>query len=163
MTMSLFFALAVTLPASPDWQSDYAQALKVAATANRPLAVFIGNGPDGYKAILGDAAPARQALAEKYVCLYVDATQAANRDTVASFRASGPTLVLSDKTRAYQAFRSSGPMPAEQLVGVLNRYANYQMPVYDATIRPAYYEPPVAPTGFVPAPVQFFGGGRGGC
>jgi hypothetical protein len=149
MTTSLLFALAFTLPA-PEWQTDYAQALKFAGEANKPLAVFIGTGPEGYKAILGDATQAQQILADKYICLYIDATQPANQATAASFRATGPTLILSDKTRAYQAYRASGLIPAEQLGSVLNQYADYQVPASGDMTRSSYYQPQGAPVGTAP-------------
>lgn len=169
MTTSILFALAFgTMPAAPpEWHQDYAQALKAAESANKPLAVFIGTGPEGYKTLInGGSFPpqAERTLGEKYTCLYIDAAQPAGRSTADSFRANGPMIVLSDKTRGYQAVRQYGPVQGNQLVQLLDRYADYSMTTGDGVTRTSYYEPQgTAQTGGSGASASAPTCGPGGC
>ena len=114
-----------TLP--PGWNHDYDLALQQASAAKKPLAVFIGTGKDGWKAVSaeGDLGPeVRRLLADHYVCLYVDASRPVHQELVQSFRADRPPLlVLSTRDRSYQAYRHSGAQANANLAQALQRYA----------------------------------------
>lgn len=131
------------------WKTDYAQALQLARQGEKPLAVFIGEGKDGWKAVTKDREldpEARKLLAAKYICLCVDAGQTEGKEIAALFDAKRfPTLVISDKTKAYQAFRHTGAMESRQLASVLERLTGSEP---ETLVRPAYYSgsTPVTPT-----------------
>jgi hypothetical protein len=128
-TIACLLAMQVVgLPSvPPNWNYDYELALQRAGAANKPVAVFIGTGKDGWKAICeeGDLGQeARRLLAEHYVCVYVDASRAAQKELVQSFEADrSPLVVLSTRDRAYQAYRHSGALGNASLAKALRRYA----------------------------------------
>lgn len=132
-------ALSVNTP-SIEWKSDYREALQQAESAKKPLAVFIGTGQDGWKTVSRDRdldPSSRRVLTERYVCLYVDAATQDGKELAGRFGAKElPTLVLSDATRVYQAYRSSGGIPNGQLARVLQRHSGAD----DAVIRTNYYQ-----------------------
>ena len=132
------------------WNSDYAQALKTATTAGKPLAVFIGTGQNGWQAVEGSrglSAEATKMLKDKYVCLYVDTATADGKELADSFESRGQaTLVLSDKSAKFQAFKQAGPLPGGRLEQVLGQYVAYEVP--QSVIRSSYYS---GPTGGSPA------------
>jgi hypothetical protein len=129
--IALSFLLAwefVGVPTQPPgWNDDYGLAVRQARAAKKPLAVFVGTGRDGWKAACseGDLGPeVRRLLAEEYVCLYVDAGQAAHKELAQSFEAGqAPLLVLSSRCRAYQAYRHEGAQPTANLALALRRHA----------------------------------------
>jgi hypothetical protein len=112
---------------SPTWNLDYGRALRRAEAANKPVAVFIGSGSDGWKAICeeGNMSPeVRRLLKDHYVCLYLDAGKPADKDLVRSFEADRlPMMVLSTTDRNYQAYRHSGTTASADLAQTLRRYA----------------------------------------
>jgi hypothetical protein len=121
----------IVAPTTPHWNRSYHPAVKLAETAHRPMAVVIGNGAEGWNAICanGTLEPAvAKLLAEHYVCLYVDAGDEDGKVVAAAFEADKlPTLVISDKTAKYQAFRQSGTMTNERLSQTLQRFAAYEV------------------------------------
>jgi hypothetical protein len=146
--------------ATVEWNHDYAQALKVASSAGKPLAVFIGSGARGWEGVAGNgelSAEAVKLLRERYVCLYVDSATADGKELADSFevRASS-TLVLSDKSARYQAFKQSGPLANGRLEQVLGQYVSYEVP--QSVIRTSYYS-----NGSAPIYRSSIGGSAGVC
>jgi hypothetical protein len=129
--LALFQLSAAVIPAM-SWHQNYTTALQQAAAVQRPLAVFIGSGTAGWQSISPAGqldAEARRLLADHYICLYVDTTESSGKQLAASFGVTqGPALILSDKTRQYQAYRQAGTMQPTQLVQVLQRYQAYEFP-----------------------------------
>ena len=129
ITITLLLALEVlglpTLP--PGWNHDYDLALQQASAAKKPLAVFIGTGKDGWKAVSaeGELGPElHRLLTDEYVCLYVDAGRAVHKELAQSFEAGkSPLLVLSTRNRAYQAYRHEGAQANANLALALKRHA----------------------------------------
>jgi hypothetical protein len=111
---------------APTWQENYATARKVGREQNKPLAVFIGRGPDGPKQLSQDGeltAEARKLLADSYVCVYLDASTPAGKRLADRF--SLPQgLVVSSRDGENQAFRHSGRMSGKDLDATLRRYSN---------------------------------------
>jgi Protein of unknown function, DUF255 len=128
-TTSCLFALLVSgaLNPAPSWNHDYAQALTQAQAAKKPVAVFIGSGADGWKAVCEDGKPSfavRRLLADRYVCVYVDADHPAQESLARSFEAGkSPMVVLSSQNHRYQAYRHSGKLTNASLAGALGRHA----------------------------------------
>jgi hypothetical protein len=129
--ITITFLLALESVASPSvpprWNHDYDRAHRQARVAKKPLAVFIGSGKDGWKAVCadGDLGPeVRRLLAHEYVCVYVDAGRAADKELVRSFKAGqSPVLVLSTRDRTYQAYRHEGAQANADLALALRRHA----------------------------------------
>jgi thioredoxin-related protein len=109
------------------WHRDYAQALEQAEAAHKPLAVFIGSKKAGWHDIAqeGRLSPeVRRQLTEAYVCLYLDASQPADRQLADTFKAGSlPALVLSDHSRAYQAYVHAGALDNASLTAALQKYS----------------------------------------
>jgi hypothetical protein len=127
----------------PGWNHDYDLALQRAAAAKKPLAVFIGTGKDGWKAVCAEkdlGSEVRRLLADHYVCLYVDASRLGQQELVQSFEAGrSPLVVLSSHNRAYQAYRHAGAQANANLAQALERYAVEEPP---APTRTVVYEAP---------------------
>src|SRR5262249_54160011 len=102
-----------TIP-TPAWNRDYDLALRRAKAADKPLAVFIAPGKDGWKRVCkeGELNPAvTRLLTDEYVCLFVDAASPKEKALAGSFEADSlPLLVLSDRSTAWQAYRHSGTL-----------------------------------------------------
>lgn len=149
-----------TLSPPPYWNRDYRLAWERAEAAQRPLAIVVNGGKNGWNGISTNGElglEVRKLLAEKYICLYVDAAEPEGQDLAKSFKAAQlPTLILSDRSRAYVALRHSGPLESDQLVQVLQRYTTAQVATVSPPViesQPVYYRPP-APV----MPVRVFGG-----
>ena len=144
-TISCLFGLIVsgTLNPAPSWHRDYGQALTRAGAAQKPVAVFIGTGAEGWKAVCEDgelSLEVRRLLAEHYVCVYVDASQSGQESVVQSFEATRfPLLVLSTRNGTYQSYRHSGKLARASLAQALQRHAAQDSWEYDepATTHPA--------------------------
>jgi len=108
------------------WQDSYNTARQMGRQQRKPLAVFIGNGPTGWKKIAeeGDlSAKAKQLLAESYICLYVDRTQPGGERLAESFEVpSGPGLVLSSRDGNSQVFFHAGQLTAGDAETRLAKY-----------------------------------------
>jgi hypothetical protein len=185
-------ALTGLLPLSglnaPSWQSDYFAARKEAVAAGKPVAVVFGSGPAGHAKVAREGlnAATRKALADNYICCYVDVSTPTGQQLAKAFEITkGVGLVLSDRTGKVQAFHTDGDLSVGDLRRCLERFADpnvvVQTTVTDVNTRtssyPAqpyttpYYGQPYAPyQQFAPSFQQFapsfqpsFGGGGRGC
>jgi hypothetical protein len=112
-----------------DWKQDYATASREGKTARKPLAVFVGNGADGWGSISesGRLGPEiRSLLGKDYVILYVNRDTPEGRELAADLElpAGAPGLVISDARGDLQAFRHSGKLSLEDLTRYLRTYAD---------------------------------------
>ena len=123
---------------SPNWQKDYAQALAVASSEGKPVAVFIsqGNATPG-KVVTEGPIPsdAAKLLRDKYVCVYLD-TQTTSGKAMATQFALSEGLIISSPGGKYQALRHSGSVSGTDLTGTLTRYAGAGTPA--ATVSSGY-------------------------
>jgi hypothetical protein len=114
---------------APDWKQDYATASREGKSARKPLAVFVGQGADGWTQVsdTGRLGPQiRDLLKSEYVCLYVDRDTSAGQKLAAAFELAmeGPGLVISDRSGQLQAFRRSGKLAPDALMGFLRAYSD---------------------------------------
>ncbi len=131
-TSTLTFALAGALLAgqspSPAWESSYAQAQQRSASMQKPMAVFVGSGANGWSQIVRDEAPSAQVgqlLGEKYLCVYIDMTTPKGMKLAREFGMENtPGLVLSNVTGDSQAFWHAGKMTNKGLARYLQKYAD---------------------------------------
>jgi hypothetical protein len=138
----------------PDWQTDYRKALAQAATEQKPVAVFIARGTDGYAKLVNEGTIGSDAvgvLKQNYVALYVNTATASGKDLAKSF---GMTegLVISDRTGGVQALRHLGTVSQADLTGYLKRYSGTVAVVTTETHTAGEAAPVVAPV-VAPAPV----------
>src|SRR5258708_4155704 len=81
---------------NPAWQSDYRAALQLGEKENKPLAVFINSGKEGWNGLTQEkelGANVRKLLAENYICLYIDSADPKGKLLADIFEAgSTPTL-----------------------------------------------------------------------
>jgi hypothetical protein len=131
-TSILTFALAGVLLAgqsnAPTWESSYGQAQQRSASMQKPMAVFLGFGPNGWSQVVRDGAPSAQIsqiLGEKYLCVYIDMTTPHGMKLAQAFAIDGePGVVLSNATGDSQAFWHAGKMTNPGLARYLQKYAN---------------------------------------
>jgi hypothetical protein len=143
--------IPVDIAKTPSWLTDYSKATKQGLQANKPLAVVVGTGADGWQKLgkqgkLSDQA--NEILASEYVCLYVDTDTLHGKRLAEAFEMpDGPGIVISDRTLEHQAFRHEGNLSNRTLVGYLERYADPDLVVRTTEtnpgteIQPAYYPP----------------------
>ncbi|OWK37686.1 hypothetical protein [Fimbriiglobus ruber] len=153
-------AMAVTgllaygsIPAQPAWVSDYRTALTQSVESQKPVAVFIAHGGDGYAKLVTDGgigADAAKLLKQSYVCVYVDTDTKSGKDLAGSFGMS-KGLVISNKSGTVQALRHEGAVSPTDLATYLERYSQTNTVTTTATnvATPAAPAPVVA----APAPV----------
>jgi hypothetical protein len=130
MTCLLVLQVIGATSASPSWTFDYGRALQRAEAAKKPVAVFIGSGKEGWKSVCeeGNLSPeAHRLLADRYVCVYLDADQQAQQKIVRSFEPGRmPLLVVSTGDRKFEAYRHSGKITNAALAEVLRDPASHE-------------------------------------
>jgi hypothetical protein len=109
------------------WQPDYAIACGKGRETSKPLAVFFGPGPEGWRK------PAREGglseeilelLRTEYVAVHVDTSRQAGKARAAQFELpDGVGLVISDRSGGVQAFHHVGQLASADLSRYLRRYA----------------------------------------
>ena len=135
MHTSLFLVALLVPSAAPakasqslKWQDSYGIAREMGRQHSKPLAVFIGNGPTGWKKVVEEgnlSEKAKRVLAEGYVCLYVDRTKPGGEQLASSFEIpSGPGLVLSSRDGEGQAFFHAGKLAGGDIDARLAKYTS---------------------------------------
>jgi hypothetical protein len=126
------------------WSADYDTARQAVQTEKKPLAVFLGSGENGYDKVCRDGAlskEAQEALANSYVCLYVDMSTEAGKRLADAFEITRPAgLVISNRNGSKQAFHHDGALAAAQLDRALTRFADPNQ-VVRAAVRKSNYPP----------------------
>jgi hypothetical protein len=130
------FVLALLVPsAAPTdeatpalkWQDSYRTARQAGREQDRPLAVFIGSGPMASKNFIEEGSlseKSRKALADGYVCVYVNRDQPAGRRLAEQFDApTGSAVVFSTRDGKGQAFFHAGKMSAAEFQTRVSKYA----------------------------------------
>jgi hypothetical protein len=127
---------------APKWQASYTQARSASRDRDKPLAVFVGSGPDGWKKVAdgGLSAEARKLLADNYVCYYADASRPEGRRLADALEMSnGSGVVLSTRDGESQAFWHDGSISRGELERRLRRYSNGSAPTSTETLARASY------------------------
>jgi hypothetical protein len=131
MTTTILAVIALSGPlapaAKPEFQAktDYSQAMKLAASEKKPMAVLIGKG-DQFAKMMADpklTAEAKKLLTEKYVCLTVDVGTDAGKALAGQLQMAEGGLVISSAGGSYQAFRQAGTVTAADLSKQAATYA----------------------------------------
>jgi hypothetical protein len=152
-TSFALFALAGFLgfeePVTPTWLTNYSQAQQVGKKEAKPLAVFVGAGPNGYQQVSREGALSprvQELLAQSYVCVYLDLESSAARKLAAACEITRDRgLVLSDRSGQHQAFHHDGDLSEADLVRNLERFASRDFALRTTetnnTSRISYYPP----------------------
>lgn len=149
----------------PAWLSDYATARQLGRMMQRPLAVVVGSGQEGWNRLSQDGQLGKEVnrlLAANYVCVYVNTADPKAQGLAAALELSNsPGLVISDRSGATQAFHHQGSLADGPLTDSLRRYAEPQRVVRQTETYPSSrvnYYPPAQAAPAMSAPS--FGGGR---
>lgn len=118
---------ALSPAANPEFRphTDYASALKLAASEGKPMAVLIGTG-NPFAKVMGESAMTDETaklLRDKFVCVAVDTGTAKGAELASQFQLTDG-LVISSTGGAYQALRQSGAVTAGDLAKHAAAYAN---------------------------------------
>lgn len=117
-------AAAGSGPTNP-WQTDYKAAVRMAADAKKPLAVFLGRGQNGPNYLVRDGglgAKEVKTLTERFVSVYVDVDTDGGKSLSNSFEIS-EGMVISDRSGSVQAVLHEGTVSQTELNDYLTRYA----------------------------------------
>src|SRR5689334_16221108 len=114
---------------NPGWLDDYSAARAKVTVAGKPMAVFVGSGKAGWESAVRDGFdPAvSKLLAEKFVCLYVDASTAKGKSLAAAFQVGDRGVVLSDRTGRTQAYSAAGTISRAELSRALVAYGDVEV------------------------------------
>jgi len=142
------------LSTEPAWLNDYATAQNRVHAMKKPMAVFVGNGKDGWAKVVknGSIEPEiNKLLANKLVCVYIDTDTTAGRSLATAFEVTSKGLIISDKAGTTQAYSLSGDLTRDELSQTLVKYAALDKEIQatesvvrdaPAVARPAvYYQP----------------------
>ncbi|GIW79832.1 MAG: hypothetical protein KatS3mg105_1639 [Gemmatales bacterium] len=127
-SLLLLTVSGVFLPTSlnePVWFHDYTLAQSKGWSSDKPLAVFIGAGKDGWHKLSREGAfDARinKLLRDHYICVYLDRNNGAADYAKAFGMQAG--LVLSNRGGRYMAYRHAGTLSNAELAEQLSRYAD---------------------------------------
>ena len=125
-------------PPKVSWEANYAEAYQKGQRLNKPLAVLVGSGVEGWQAVsTGEALSPRalELLAARYVCVYVDTSKPAGRDLADQLEVRGKAgLVLSTRGGKNQAFSHQGQLTPSDLEATLAKYASPRRVVRTETL-----------------------------
>lgn len=146
LTLGMMLAPVIAIPERPAWQPSYSVALDRGQKGGKPVAVFVGSGPQGQAALLKGgqfSADLLTVLSQKYVCVYLDRSQTANQRLVRDLGITSAGLVVSDRTGNYQAFHHDGIIAQDVLTKELQHFADpnrvVARTVTNAAARVSYY------------------------
>ena len=126
------------IPSTPNWHTDYAQAMARSSAEGKPMAVFIGNGADRVAKMMADgtiSAEATLVLNSSYVCVYLDSNTETGKDLAGRFELN-EGLIISSKGGNLQAYRHSGAISSKELTASLGKYADSAAPATTASNKP---------------------------
>jgi hypothetical protein len=133
------------------WDRDYVHARELSSQLQKPLAVFVGNGSNGWKQVVRGGvfdAETRRMLAERFVPVYIDAGTNAGQKLAEAFELAGKHgLIVSDRTGELMAFRQDGDLEPKDLAKHLNRLADPEHVVITTESNEAPAPVHVAPAG----------------
>ena len=169
MSALAIFSLAgilagANVPTAPSWESNYANARKLAETQKKPIAVFVAAGETGWQSLTregGLSDDARKTLADHYLCVFANTDTSAGKKVAAAFGVTDTGLIISDRTGQTQAFKHTGQLTQAELASRLVKYAD---PAHVVTTTETAAPPAAArvytPVNYAPA---FPGGGCPNC
>src|SRR5262245_38819627 len=141
MLLALSGLAGVADDAAPAWQNDYFAAQKQGETQNKPLAVFLAPGENGWDRVSREGGlekEVKQLLADKYIPVFVNTDTDAGKRLARAFEmSSGKGIVISDRTGAVQAFWHEGALSNQNLARYLQRYSDPNLAVRTTEMNPS--------------------------
>ena len=119
-------AASASVGTVPTMQSDYRVALTESAKLQKPVAVFIARGTEGYAKVVTDGgigSDSAKLLQASYVCVYLDTATASGKELASAFNIT-EGLVISDKTGGIQNLRIEGTLAPSDLKSYLVKFAD---------------------------------------
>ena len=140
----LAFTHLLAVPSSPSWANDYWRALKQGQLEQKPLAVFVGSGQEGYRSVARERnlPGSVQSLARNYVWVYLDTTTPGGQELARDLNITkGTGLVISDRTGTLQALHHDGDLAVADLERHLERFADpgFVVQTTESNVRTSYY------------------------
>jgi hypothetical protein len=148
LALATYSAQSGIVSITPRWMDDYSIAYERGQKEKKPLAVFVGSGPQGWNRLSRDGRLGKeleQILGANYVCVYLDTDKEENQKLASSFdltRQRG--LIISDHSGAKQAYRAEESLNNAELARSLKKFADPDLVVTTT-------ETPVRPVTVVPA------------
>jgi|SRR6516162_56062 hypothetical protein len=137
-----FLGFAEAGKSQPIWITEYYVAQHAAREKGKPLAVFLGEGKDGWNKLSRKGQLSEEALkvlASDYTCVFVDTKQQDGKEVAEAFEfQEGLGLVISDRTGDLQAFRHEGDLADATLVRYLHRFADPNLVVQVTVSNPSH-------------------------
>jgi hypothetical protein len=124
--------LALILPAGKEtvsisWHTNYRIAKAEGISKQKPLAMFVASGKEGWKKVLSEGtfnAEIKRILAENYVVAFIDLEDSYGKKIADMFAVEGGSaLIISSRGGDLQAFRHDGLLSENDLSVCLNRYS----------------------------------------
>jgi hypothetical protein len=124
--------LALLLPTgnestSISWHSNYRIAKAEGISKQKPLAMFVASGREGWKKVLSEGTfngEIKRLLAEKYVVVFIDLEDSYGKKIADMFAVDGGSaVIISSRDGDVQAFRHDGLLSESDLTVCLNRYS----------------------------------------
>lgn len=154
---SLVVALGANVaPGQLTWERDYRQARQLGERLQKPLAVVVGSGAEGWTRLAREGkfdSSVNKLLADGFVRVYIDVNTESGRKLADAFGLSSKCgLVISDRTGDLQAFWHNGDLTLSDLNRLLNKYGSTSFvvrttetyapaaPLADAYVQPASYQ-----------------------
>jgi hypothetical protein len=113
---------------APEWLTDYSAAREVCVEKHKPIAVFIGEGKEGWNQVSKKQElpkETKKLLASKYVCVYINLRDRDGKRLASEFAVkNGPALVISDSAGKKQAFRHEGDLKTKELMQNLEHHSD---------------------------------------
>ena len=173
---ALAAALQSTLPSESLWLRDYSKGQERAARDSKPMVVVVGTGTEGFEKLAKEGKlgqDVQQLLADNYVCVYLDRSQAKAAKLVGDLSIGTDSgIIISDRKGEVMAFHHDGTLSQNDLKTHLRTYANPAFQVRTTqthnVTRTSYY-PSGSSLGspfqgfspsYAPSYGQSFGGGR---
>lgn len=139
--------LVQAAPPNVVWWRDYTVAQQKGVNEQKPLAIFVGTGPGGYRSLASGeelSEGVKQILADNYICVYLDNASANHTNLIKKLEITkGHGLVLSDRSGAVQAFHHDGQVTEANLLANLRHFAT---PGVDIRTTISNTVPTIAPT-----------------
>lgn len=127
-TTIIALAFTVAAPTEVTWNTNYTAAKKLCAENQKPMAVFVGSGVNGYEKLSRErqfSAEVRQELANNFVCVFLDTNTPEGKKLARDFEITGDLgIVISDRTGNLQAFYHEGDLSNAYLFQYLQKYGD---------------------------------------
>jgi hypothetical protein len=160
--MHTVMTLLALLPHAPEserltltFELDYKHARTIATSSQKPIAVFVGSGAEGWSKLVRNGnfeLDSLKLMADRFVLVYADVETESGRKLATALQLGKQGLVISNRGGELQVFRHDGELEAVELTRHLTRCCDpYTAPPPLQSFAPA--RPPVVqaiPTSFQP-------------